>query len=445
MANFYGEYPIIGSSGGGGTITLTGDVTGSGTSSIATSLVATTNGTLTTLNALTSALNLNTIGVITSGQWHATKINAQYGGTGITGSTILAGDMTYAGTNSPTNLTALNIGSTGQVLTVSGGLPVWATPAASGITGPGTTVVNNITAWNSTTGAAVLDTGIQLTTGSGTGGHVSFFVGPGTAPSIGSVTDTVVIGNPSTAPGNHCVSIGSSTGTGGGDYCVSIGGQITATSTRSTCIGYGAYAADSSVSVGSEANNGIGTGQYSVNVGYLAGYNNGHNYVTNIGAQANGAGGANCIHIGYLAGDYDSAAAALYIDAFDRTNTAGGKTGSIIYGVMNATVSSQTLTFNAAVTVNNSIGINSTQTTLTGSAGTAVCSQPSQGATHKKVIIYLSGYTDTGTQTYTFPTAFTHTPYIYGLAAGVAGATVTSTTIKFTVTTQTGFVFLEGY
>lgn len=85
------------------------------------------------------------------------------------------------------------------------------------------------------------------------------------------------------------------------------------------------------------------------------------------------------------------------------------------------------------------------QTTLTGSAGTAICSQPSQGANYKKVLCYLSGYTDTGTQIYTFPTAFVNTPYVYGHASGVAGATATTTTVTFSVTTETGFVFIEGY
>jgi hypothetical protein len=85
------------------------------------------------------------------------------------------------------------------------------------------------------------------------------------------------------------------------------------------------------------------------------------------------------------------------------------------------------------------------QTTLTGSAGTAVCSQPEQGSSHKKVVIYLNGYTNTGTQTYTFPTAFTYTPYVYGLTAGVSGASVSTTSVTFTTTLATGFVFLEGY
>ena len=92
-----------------------------------------------------------------------------------------------------------------------------------------------------------------------------------------------------------------------------------------------------------------------------------------------------------------------------------------------------------------SLKLATTQTTLTGSAGTALCNQPFQGALYKKVAIFLNGFTDTSTQTYTFATAFTNTPYIYGLTAGVTGATVTASTIKFTVTTLTGFVFLEGY
>ncbi len=85
------------------------------------------------------------------------------------------------------------------------------------------------------------------------------------------------------------------------------------------------------------------------------------------------------------------------------------------------------------------------QTTLTGSAGTAVCSQPSQGTSYKKVVVYLNGLTDTNTQIYTFPTAFTQTPYVYGTAGGVSGATVTTTTIRFTTTLQSGFVFVEGF
>lgn len=92
---------------------------------------------------------------------------------------------------------------------------------------------------------------------------------------------------------------------------------------------------------------------------------------------------------------------------------------------------------------NQSVSITAASTTLTGSAGTMVCSEPIQGG-DTKVVCYLSGYTDTGTQTYTYPTAFTHTPFAYGLSTAVSGCTATTTTVTCTVTTNTGYLFLEG-
>lgn len=97
------------------------------------------------------------------------------------------------------------------------------------------------------------------------------------------------------------------------------------------------------------------------------------------------------------------------------------------------------------VVIDGGIANNSSQTTLTGTAGTAVCSQPEQGSSYKKVVIYLNGYTDTGTQTYTFPVPFTFTPYVYGVAGGVSGASASTTNVTFTTTLVSGFVFLEGY
>ncbi len=102
-------------------------------------------------------------------------------------------------------------------------------------------------------------------------------------------------------------------------------------------------------------------------------------------------------------------------------------------------------TARATTVMTSSLNSTATQTTLTGSAGTAVCSQPFQGTSYKKVVIYLNGYSDVGSQIYTFPTPFSKTPYVYGLAAGVSGATASTTSVTFTVTTQTGFVFIEGY
>lgn len=75
---------------------------------------------------LAGSSSIVTVGTITSGTWNGTKISEAYGGTNQ--STYTTGDILYA---SATNtLSKLAIGSSGQVLTVSGGVPSWA--AASG-------------------------------------------------------------------------------------------------------------------------------------------------------------------------------------------------------------------------------------------------------------------------------------------------------------------------
>lgn len=53
------------------------------------------------------------------------------------------------------------------------------------------------------------------------------------------------------------------------------------------------------------------------------------------------------IRLGMYAGSWNDADSELFIDNVDRLSAAAERTGAIIYGVMNATPSSQTLTFNA--------------------------------------------------------------------------------------------------
>jgi hypothetical protein len=82
----------------------------------------------TTLNSTVVSSSLTSVGTISSGTWQGTAVGPTYGGTGQT--TYATGDTLYA---SATNvLSKLGIGSTGQVLTVSGGIPTWASPATSG-------------------------------------------------------------------------------------------------------------------------------------------------------------------------------------------------------------------------------------------------------------------------------------------------------------------------
>jgi len=122
---------------------LTGDVTtsaASGSQSEVATLVATSNATLTTLSALTTASSLSSVGTITSGTWNGTTIAIAYGGTGATTATTAFNNLNPMTTTGDTIYEAsagvaarLPIGTSGQILTVSGGIPTWATAAATSV------------------------------------------------------------------------------------------------------------------------------------------------------------------------------------------------------------------------------------------------------------------------------------------------------------------------
>lgn len=66
--------------------------------------------------------------------------------------------------------------------------------------------------------------------------------------------------------------------------------------------------------------------------------------------------GSNSVFLGYAAGKYETAGAKLFIDGYDRTNEATGRTNSLIYGTFAAAVASQQLTVNAG-TLNFNAGV----------------------------------------------------------------------------------------
>ena len=85
----------------------------------------------------------------------------------------------------------------------------------------------------------------------------------------------------------------------------------------------------------------------------------------------------------------------------------------------------------------------STQTTVNCStSGSVVFSQPNQGSSYKNVVIYASSCL--GTASYTYPTAFSHTPDKIGADASLLSS-VSTTAVTLTGTTSTGYAQLYGY
>ncbi|MFZ2038996.1 MAG: tail fiber domain-containing protein [Minisyncoccia bacterium] len=69
------------------------------------------------------------------------------------------------------------------------------------------------------------------------------------------------------------------------------------------------------------------------------------------GSLFSNATGSNNVALGNYAGRYEMGSNSFYVDALDRTNTAGDKAGALLYGTFNATPASQTLNINASTTI----------------------------------------------------------------------------------------------
>lgn len=69
------------------------------------------------------------------------------------------GDLIYY---NGSELVRLGIGSSGQMLTVSGGIPAWITLGTSEVTGPGTSIDNTVVRWNGGTGTSLQGSNIII-------------------------------------------------------------------------------------------------------------------------------------------------------------------------------------------------------------------------------------------------------------------------------------------
>jgi hypothetical protein len=86
------------------------------------------------------------------------------------------------------------------------------------------------------------------------------------------------------------------------------------------------------------------------------------------------------------------------------------------------------------------------QITVNGSkSGSYTWSMPFQGNVYKKFVIYFNALNDSG-KTITYPTAFTKTPYIYGVVAATAIMSTNNIALTLAPSSDvTGFAFVEGY
>lgn len=147
--------------------------------------------------------SITTLGTIGTGTWQGTKVTEAYGGTNQASYTT--GDMLYA---SATNtLSKIGIGSTNQVLTVSGGVPAWVT-WATGLPAAGT--ANN----------TIRDTGSAYATSNalvndGTNVNVRTKLGIGTtAPTAALYIDTSALGTALATNGAGAMLLDSNNGNG---------------------------------------------------------------------------------------------------------------------------------------------------------------------------------------------------------------------------------------
>lgn len=121
--------------GTGQTAWTTGDVLfASATNTLSKLGIGSSSQVLTVSGGLPSWQTITSLGTVTTGTWNASVIAATVGGTAQ--STYTTGDTLYA--SAANTLSKRPIGSTGQVYTVSGGVPVWADITSVGTIATGT-------------------------------------------------------------------------------------------------------------------------------------------------------------------------------------------------------------------------------------------------------------------------------------------------------------------
>ena len=167
-----------------------------------------------TFNPSTGLLSATTF----TGVWDGTAISATKGGTAQT--TYATGDTLYA--SAANTISKLAVGTVGQVLTLAGGVPTWATPAAGTVTS-----VSGTAARITSTGGATPVIDIAAT-----------YVGQTSITTLGTITTGVWNGtaiananlaNSTITVGTTAIVLGASSTTLGGLTTISMNNQLTNT------------------------------------------------------------------------------------------------------------------------------------------------------------------------------------------------------------------------
>ena len=342
-------------------VTTTGDlILGNGTNS-ATRLPIGANGYL-----LTSS------GTTASWQPAPTAVSTfSAGTTGLTPSTATSGAVTLAGTlvvgsggTGATTLTGYVKGAGTTALTASATIP------NTDITGLGTMSTQNATSV-AITGGSINGTTVGATTASSgaftsvTGTVDATFNGVTVGKGASSISNNTVVG---LAALDHITTGQQNTAMGSNALTVAT------TANNQTAFGYLALRASNGAdnsAFGSTALQNNSSGQGNVAFGFqalTANTTGSSNTAYGRHALITNSTGSNLTAFGNHAGAYETGSNALYIDAIDRTNTAGDKAGALLYGTFNATPSNQTLTINGAVTLPYTLNVTGVTTLVGGTA-----------------------------------------------------------------------------
>ena len=233
-------------------------------------------------------------------------------------------------------------------------------------TGDSNTCVGMQTAWNLTTGSyntcVGMSSGLSLTTGAG-----NICLGYTSGTSLTTGTDNTILGTGiggNITSGARNVLIGTYVGANfwttvsdniliGREICNTLGGAHNTGSYNiflGTALGAVLSTGVVNIGIGVSSGNSLSSGGYNIFLGNQALFS-GTTCSSNIALGKDSLftciTGSNNLCLGNYSGRYATSSNEFYVDAFDRTNTAGDKAGALFYGGFNTTPSSQFLYINA--------------------------------------------------------------------------------------------------